>query len=218
MLADMDARDGMRAADADRQETAERLRVALEEGRIDLYEYDERLQRAYGAKTYGELDGVLADLPGPAPVERSALAPRQPRAERTVVGVTPSPPGKAEEPVPAGRAAAGEGPAGEWSASGEAASGELAASGSPVRWLAEAWSPWLRVAAILTAIWLLSSLGGRHLAFFWPLWVLGPWGAVLLFQTAGGLATGAPRRDAERRARRRAERHGRRRNRRSGER
>ncbi|MBM0227071.1 DUF1707 domain-containing protein, partial [Micromonospora sp. ATA51] len=59
----------MRAADADRQETADRLRVALEEGRIDLFEYDERLQRAYGAKTYGELGQVLAGPPRTAPVD-----------------------------------------------------------------------------------------------------------------------------------------------------
>ncbi|MFC4146274.1 DUF1707 domain-containing protein [Micromonospora mangrovi] len=183
----MDGRDGMRAADADRQETAERLRVALEEGRIDLYEYDERLQRAYGAKTYGELAGVLADLPGPAPVERSGVVPRQPEAEPAVSGVTPHP------VVSAG-------------------------GGTTAGWLVEAWLPWLRVAAILTAIWLFSSLGSRHLAYFWPIWALGPWGAVLLFRTAGGLATGAPGRDAERRARRRAERHERRRARRSGRR
>ena len=57
----------MRAADADRQAVADRLRAALDEGRLDLHEYDERLQRAYAAKTYGELDGLLADLPGRAP-------------------------------------------------------------------------------------------------------------------------------------------------------
>ena len=75
MLAGMEGRDGMRAADTDREATAERLRVALEEGRLDLHEYDERLQQTYGAKTYAELDTVLADLPGPASVQRSALAP-----------------------------------------------------------------------------------------------------------------------------------------------
>jgi hypothetical protein len=57
----------MRAADADREAVAERLRQAVSEGRLDLDEYDQRLNRAYAAKTYGELDRVLADLPGPAP-------------------------------------------------------------------------------------------------------------------------------------------------------
>jgi hypothetical protein len=42
-------REQMRAADGDRQAVARRLREAVDEGRLDLYEYDERLQRAYAA-------------------------------------------------------------------------------------------------------------------------------------------------------------------------
>jgi uncharacterized protein DUF1707 len=57
------SRSEMRAGDADRQRVAERLRAALEEGRLDLHEYDDRVQRAYAAKTYGDLDGLLTDLP-----------------------------------------------------------------------------------------------------------------------------------------------------------
>jgi hypothetical protein len=81
-------REQMRAADADRQRVAEQLRAALGEGRLDLHEYDERLQRAYAAKTYGDLDGLLADLPGslavqpPAPAAvRPATAGANPTAE-----------------------------------------------------------------------------------------------------------------------------------------
>ncbi|GIH16649.1 DUF1707 SHOCT-like domain-containing protein [Rugosimonospora africana] len=55
--------DHLRAADADRQLAADRLQVALNEGRLDLLEYDGRLQQAYTAKTYGELDRILDDLP-----------------------------------------------------------------------------------------------------------------------------------------------------------
>jgi hypothetical protein len=44
-----------RAADADREAVAERLRIAAGDGRIDLAELDERLGLAYAAKTYGEL-------------------------------------------------------------------------------------------------------------------------------------------------------------------
>jgi Domain of unknown function (DUF1707) len=51
-----------RAGDADREAVAERLRIAAGEGRIDLTELDERLGRAYGARTYRELDGLVADL------------------------------------------------------------------------------------------------------------------------------------------------------------
>src|SRR5687768_14423487 len=68
------SRDEMRAADADRQQVAERLRQALDEGRLDLNEYDERLQRAYAARTYGDLEPLLADLPTTVPGQRSAVA------------------------------------------------------------------------------------------------------------------------------------------------
>jgi hypothetical protein len=57
----------LRAGDADRERVAERLRTALDEGRLNLHEYDERLRDAYGAKTYADLDKLLADLPGVAP-------------------------------------------------------------------------------------------------------------------------------------------------------
>ncbi|MEU5942555.1 DUF1707 domain-containing protein [Micromonospora sp. NPDC047548] len=195
----MERQGGMRAADTDRAATAERLRVALEEGRLDLHEYDERLQQTYGAKTYAELDAVLADLPGPAPAQRSALAPREPAGVPAAPGgLQPGPDGSPDGTAGPGRDVAAGAPAG----------------GTSARWLAEVWGSWLRVAAILTAIWLISSAGSRDLLFYWPLWALGPWGAVLLVRTAGGFATGAPGRDVDRWGRRRAERADRRRARR----
>ena len=68
-------REGMRAGDGDRQQVADRLKTALDEGRLNLDEYDERLQRAYAARTYGDLDGLLDDLPGTAPRQRSQVEP-----------------------------------------------------------------------------------------------------------------------------------------------
>ncbi|WP_051451819.1 DUF1707 SHOCT-like domain-containing protein [Actinospica robiniae] len=67
--------DEVRAADADREATAERLRSAAAEGRIDLAELDERLEQAYLARTYGELRVITADLPTAPllPASRSAL-------------------------------------------------------------------------------------------------------------------------------------------------
>lgn len=53
----------MRASDADREKIVERLRLAMNEGRLTLHEFDDRLQQVYNAKTYGELTPVLADLP-----------------------------------------------------------------------------------------------------------------------------------------------------------
>ena len=64
-------RDEMRAADADRQAVADHLKSALEEGRLDLHEYDERLQQAYAAKTYGDLKELLSDLPVDVPAQRT---------------------------------------------------------------------------------------------------------------------------------------------------
>lgn len=53
----------LRVSDADRHEVAELLRTAAGEGRIDLDELDERLEAAYGARTYADLVPITADLP-----------------------------------------------------------------------------------------------------------------------------------------------------------
>ena len=55
--------ESLRAADADRHEIAERLKAALDEGRLSLAEYDERVRDAYGARTYADLLVLVADLP-----------------------------------------------------------------------------------------------------------------------------------------------------------
>jgi len=52
-----------RASDADRDQTAAALREHLAAGRLTTEEFDERLNRAYSAKTLGELDDLMADLP-----------------------------------------------------------------------------------------------------------------------------------------------------------
>ena len=56
-------RTTQRAGDADRDAVAAMLRVAAGEGRIDLSELAERLGLVNAAKTYGDLDLVVADLP-----------------------------------------------------------------------------------------------------------------------------------------------------------
>lgn len=53
----------IRAADADRERIAERLRNGHAEGRLDVTELQERLDRCYSAKTHGELRDVVRDLP-----------------------------------------------------------------------------------------------------------------------------------------------------------
>ncbi|MFF1353598.1 DUF1707 domain-containing protein [Streptomyces sp. NPDC058297] len=58
------AQPELRASDADRDRVAEVLRDALAEGRLDMEEFDERLEAAYKARTYGELAPLTRDLPG----------------------------------------------------------------------------------------------------------------------------------------------------------
>ena len=54
----------IRASDADRERTATLLREHHAQGRLTPEEFNERLDRVFAAKTLGELDALLADLPG----------------------------------------------------------------------------------------------------------------------------------------------------------
>ncbi|MEU7892696.1 DUF1707 domain-containing protein [Nonomuraea sp. NPDC049152] len=64
-LPDRDPRE-MRAADLDRERTAEILRTAAGDGRLGMEEFHERLDQVYTAKTYAELDLLTHDLPTPS--------------------------------------------------------------------------------------------------------------------------------------------------------
>ena len=56
-------RGSMRACDADRNRVVELLNVAYSEGRLSKDEYDGRLENALSARTYADLDQIVADLP-----------------------------------------------------------------------------------------------------------------------------------------------------------
>ncbi|MEU6666226.1 DUF1707 domain-containing protein [Streptomyces sp. NPDC046727] len=58
-----DAAADLRASDADRDRVAEVLRDALAEGRLDMDEFEERLEAVYASRTYGELAPLTRDLP-----------------------------------------------------------------------------------------------------------------------------------------------------------
>ena len=60
----MSRRATLKASDADREQIAERLRKATAEGRLLAEELEERLEATFTARTYGELDAVVSDLPG----------------------------------------------------------------------------------------------------------------------------------------------------------
>ena len=53
----------IRASAADRDRVAEALREHHAAGRLSIEEFEERLDRVYAAKTLGDLDGLVADLP-----------------------------------------------------------------------------------------------------------------------------------------------------------
>jgi hypothetical protein len=75
----------LRAADADRDAVAERLRTAHAEGRLTVEEFGERLDAAFAARTMGELAGLTADLPA----ERARVARTGDEAEASPA-VTPA--------------------------------------------------------------------------------------------------------------------------------
>lgn len=54
---------GFRASDADRDRIADILREAVAEGRLTAEEHAERVELVYRAKTVGELEPLVSDLP-----------------------------------------------------------------------------------------------------------------------------------------------------------
>lgn len=132
-----------RAADTDRVRTVEQLKAALDEGRIDLSEYDERAQAAYNAKTYGELDELLTDIPGATAISRSVVA----TPSRGVESLTHARRrGKRKE-------------------------------------LRKAWSAYGGGVIFFTGLWGIGWIASGQLPNFWPIWILGIWGIVVLCQT-----------------------------------
>jgi hypothetical protein len=63
----------MRVSDAERAEMADTLSKHYADGRLDDAEFKDRLDRAMGAKTRADLNGLLADLP---PVLNEVTTPR----------------------------------------------------------------------------------------------------------------------------------------------
>jgi Domain of unknown function (DUF1707) len=141
----------LRAADADRAAVADVLGAHMSAGRLTVAEFDERLARAYAAKTYGELDELTADLP---PLQEEKAAP------------TPVP-AECRPNHPAMKYADVNPWAGGWDHS-------------------HSWRAWLTTSLIVLTIWAATSLASWEFHYFWPIWVIGPWGAVLLAQTLTG--------------------------------
>lgn len=160
-----DRRPELRIGDRDREEAVAHLGNAFGEGRLDLAEYDERVALAYSAKTASDLLHLTADLP---------LATRDPSA------VAAKPPGSATARPRTRRPA-------------RASAAEVHA-GLP-RTLRAAWTAWAAAVSINLVIWLIVSLTSGQLIYFWPIWVAGPWGVMLLFSTLAYRGASGSRRD-----------------------
>lgn len=65
----------LRASDADRDRIADLLRDALAEGRLTAEEHSERIDGVYAARTLGELEPLVRDLPGARPAQAPAPGP-----------------------------------------------------------------------------------------------------------------------------------------------
>jgi hypothetical protein len=78
----------LRAGDADRERTADELRRAHADGRIDADELADRIGRCYEARTFGELQRLTADLVRPerrGTLERFDHGRRYPRHRLRIV-------------------------------------------------------------------------------------------------------------------------------------
>ena len=144
ILAGMVDRPEMRASDADRDRIAAVLRDAHADGRLAQDELLERLGATYEARTYGELDRLVADLPRPA------RPPATMSAGRPVARPVSVEPARRQT----GRSA-----------------------------LTGAWWVWGTAVSINVVIWLFVSIASDSATYFWPMWVAGPWGVVLLMMT-----------------------------------
>jgi hypothetical protein len=68
----------IRIGDAERDATMAQLREHFVAGRLDLDELTERIDLALTAKTQGQIDGVMADLPRPPKPARAKARPPVP--------------------------------------------------------------------------------------------------------------------------------------------
>jgi hypothetical protein len=141
----------IRASDADRERTAALLREHHAEGRLTPEEFNDRLDRVFAARTIGELDALLADLPG---IDLYRLPAH---------GIRQAPPGALRS-----RSARGGG--------GLQPPGTGAVSTQRVA----TWVTWAAISSLLFVAWLgLGLISGGAAWVPWFLLVVVPWGLVL---------------------------------------
>ena len=65
-------------------------------------------------------------------------------------------------------------------------------AGGPPTALRAAWGVWVVAVLVNVVVWAVVSLADGGPVYFWPGWVAGPWGAVLLVRTLAGGRTRGP--------------------------
>jgi hypothetical protein len=183
----------MRAGDADRERLVEQLREHHAAGRLTLEEFDERMTKAYAAKTYGELRTLTRDLPvdlaqlnlqqaqqrtsqhRPVEVRRDASGRMQINIDNQAIQ------DRINEHIDRHnqrRQRQQERREQHWAQQQERWQQKAAARRG--RGFAS-FSSWLSLSVLLTAIWLVSNLaGGGDWGSFWPAWPIGIFGALMV--------------------------------------
>lgn len=136
----MSVNPGIRASDADRDHVAAVVGEHTAEGRLTVDEMQERTDAAYAARTMGELQRLVVDLPG----------------SFTLPAASPATPSDHDRGAPE--------PSG----------------------LRARWAVYCAVCLLCVVIWLGTSLAAGTVGYFWPAWVIGPWGAALAAKTLRG--------------------------------
>jgi hypothetical protein len=186
--ADGDKRQRMRVSDSERQDVVEVLKQALDDGRLKMDEYVERMEKAYEAVTIGDLELLHDDLPlgAPAtavvpaapqvPVPNQPPAPAPPAPQPVYLVPTP-PPAPPPTPHPGVRGAYVDLPGG----------------------LKVLWTLWFAAVSINVMVWMLVGLTTASFPYPWPLWVAGPAGAALFGISAPVLQSRRARWEKQRR-------------------
>jgi len=165
----------IRASDQDRDRTAALLREHHAAGRLTLEEFNERLDQAYAAKTVGELDALMADLPAIDLYQLpDASLGRRPAADTRLPWLHP--PG-ALMAVHGGFSRAGQ----------------------------VAWGSWLSLSSLCFFVWLATGASLTNPWFLWIVgpwgllmlgrWITGPSGDAHRPGPGGGHAPGSGRQD-----------------------
>ena len=143
------AGDQMRASDADRERIAALLREHHAVGRLSAEEFEDRLEKVFTAKTHGDLDALLGDLPAIdlyqlpyASIRPASRAVARPRSRRG-----------------SGLDRRGDGPILPWSVAG--------------------WLTWTAASSLLLVIWLgVGIVSGGAAWLPWFLLIVIPWALV----------------------------------------